>query len=187
MTCIPQDDASRKAAPMWRGLLGYFPWALFKLAAHSFRSDRKHNPDKPESEAPHWTRSKSTDHADCIVRHLADLCGPPPADFEGLAIEWEEYHLTAIFWRAGALLQEFGEARRGASPGCRSVFPTRVDQLRDLLHPAQKLAIEAFKADQWIPPTPPAPMQPPPRDRFAGLTGGPDDFPGDEYATGPVR
>src|SRR5688572_582203 len=135
-TTIPQDDATRKSAPMFRGLLGYFPWALFKIAAHSFRSDRKHNPEKPIEEAPHWRREASTDHPDCIVRHLCDAWGPRPGDFPGDDLDWEEYHLTALAWRANALLQEFGEKHRGAAPGCRSVFPTRVDQLRDLLHPA---------------------------------------------------
>lgn len=108
---IPQEDAVRKAAPLYRGLLGYFPWALFQVAAHSYRSDRKHNPDKPESEAPHWNRPASSDHADCILRHMAEMHTDP------------DYHKTAIAWRALALLQEHGESAHGAAPGSRSVFP----------------------------------------------------------------
>ncbi len=106
---IPQDDATRKAAPMYRGLLGYFPAALFRVAYHSYVSDRKHNADKPESESPHWARGKSTDHADCIVRHLAEMHTDPL------------YHMTAIAWRALAMLQEYLEGE-GAAPGSRSVF-----------------------------------------------------------------
>jgi hypothetical protein len=142
MTNIPQGDAERKAAPMFRGLLGYFAWACFKIAAHSLRSDRKHNPHLPAEEAPHWRREASTDHPDCIIRHLCDAWGPRPDDFEGDDLDWEEYHLTALAWRSNALLQEFGEAKRGAAPGCRSVFPIK-RKLEDLLHPAQKLVLAA--------------------------------------------
>jgi len=146
---IPQEDAVRKGAPMYRGLLGYFPWALFKVAAHSFRSDRKHNPDTPESEAPHWAREKSSDHPDAIVRHLAELHTDP------------DYHLTAIAWRALAMLQEHGEKKHGVAPGVSSVFPSTVEKIREkiakaaedrklhpeLLHPAQQLAIDAFRKE----------------------------------------
>ena len=33
MSYIPQDDARRKGAPMFRGLLGYFPAALADMTA----------------------------------------------------------------------------------------------------------------------------------------------------------
>lgn len=122
---IPQDDAERKAAPMYRGLLAYFPWALFKVAAHSLRSDLKHNPGNPN--APTWAREKSTDHPDCIMRHLAEAYGEKAAGFVGTQDDWTEYHLTALAWRALALLQEFGEAKRGAAPGASSKFPSRAD------------------------------------------------------------
>jgi hypothetical protein len=115
---------------MYRGLLGYFPAALFRVACHSFRSDRKHNPDKPESEAPHWARGKSSDHADCIVRHLAEMHTDPL------------YHMTAIAWRALAMLQEYMESL-GAGPGSRAVFPYAPPE--DIVpHTAQKLAVKAF-------------------------------------------
>lgn len=144
MSTIPQGDAERKDAPMFRGLLGYFPWALFKVAAHSLRSDRKHNPGNPN--APTWAREKSTDHPDCIVRHLSEAYGPPPPEFVGTQLDWTEYHLTAIAWRSNALLQEFGEAHRGATPGVSCKFPeTLQSKVEALRHPAQKLAIQAFK------------------------------------------
>jgi hypothetical protein len=158
VSTIPQGDAERKDAPMFRGLLGYFPWALFKVAAHSLRSDRKHNPGNPN--APTWAREKSADHPDCIVRHLTEAWGPPPADFVGTQLDWTEYHLTAIAWRANALLQEFGEANRGATPGISSKFPTTKEKLQDLVvktpsgahvlisHPAQHMAVAAFKDEE---------------------------------------
>ena len=104
---IPQEDEVRKAGPMYRGLLAYFPWALFKVAAHSLRSDLKHNPGNPNP--PTWAREKSPDHADCIVRHLAEMHTDP------------DYHMAAIAWRALAMLQEHGEKTQGATPGAHSV------------------------------------------------------------------
>lgn len=109
---LPQDDATRKAAPMCRGLLDYFPAALFAVAAHSLTSDRKHNPGSVAD--PHWARGKSTDHLDCIVRHMAERTSDP------------DYHLCAIAWRALALLQEHLEAK-GAAPGAASVFTSEAE------------------------------------------------------------
>ena len=73
MAYIPQGDQERKDAPMFRGLMGYFPAALFEVAAHSLDSDRKHNPGS--TTGPNWARGKSADHEDCIMRHLIDA-GP---------------------------------------------------------------------------------------------------------------
>ena len=106
---IPSDDERRKMAPMFRGLLAYFPAALFEVAAHSMKSDMKHNGDNPNG--PQWTRGLSADHADCIVRHLVDSMGSD-----------RMYHLTAVAWRALALLQESCEEEMDLSAGSASVF-----------------------------------------------------------------
>lgn len=111
-TFLPQGDKERKDAPMFRGLLGYFPAALFGVAAHSLESDRKHN--GVTDDAPYWARGKSTDHADTIVRHLTDAGG-------GFIDEADtEYHLRSAAWRSLALYQEWLEKYRGARPGVRS-------------------------------------------------------------------
>lgn len=110
---IPQDDAARKAAPMYRGLLGYFPGALFEVAAHSMRSDRKHNAHLPEEGAPRWNRGASSDHDDCIIRHTAEQHTDPL------------YHKTARAWRALADLQEYLEREEGYAPGAHSVGETK--------------------------------------------------------------
>jgi len=106
---IPQDDKLRKEAPMFRGLLGYFPAALFEVAHHSYESDQKHNPGA--TDGPTWARSKSSDHSDCIVRHLVDAGtrGTPN----------RKYHLKALVWRSLALLQEECEGE-GSTPGVSS-------------------------------------------------------------------
>lgn len=106
---IPQDDAERKNAPMARGLLHYFPAALFAVATHSMDSDRKHNPGS--ADGPTWARKKSSDHADCIIRHMIDAGRGETGE--------EVYHLTAIAWRSLAQLQEALE-KRGSKPGISS-------------------------------------------------------------------
>lgn len=95
MSTIPQEDAVRKEAPMYRGLFGYFPYALFAVAAHSNACDKKHNPYR--TDGPHWNRTTSNDHLDALLRHVTELHSN------------EDYHLAAIAWRALAALQERGE------------------------------------------------------------------------------
>lgn len=145
---IPQGDQERKDAPMHRGLLGYFPAALFEVASHSLESDRKHNPGN--TQGPTWARGKSSDHEDCIVRHLID------AGARSERTKDRKYHLTALAWRALALLQEECECE-GATPGQSSVFPSTVEKLSLLVaerkrprmpHPAQELAVQAFEREQ---------------------------------------
>jgi hypothetical protein len=58
----------------------------------------KHNPGQPL----HWARGKSSDHADCIMRHLAER---GTIDTDGLS------HSVKVAWRALALLQEELEAK----------------------------------------------------------------------------
>lgn len=88
---LPADDAARKAIPLCTGVYDYFPAALAAIAEHSKRGNDKHNPGKPL----HWSRDKSTDHEDCIARHLL------------------ERDYVALAWRALAALQIDLE-RRGA-------------------------------------------------------------------------
>lgn len=126
---IPQDDKERKDAPMYRGLLGYFPAALFRVAAHSLTSDRKHNPGA--ADGPTWSRDKSTDHADCIVRHLTEAHTDP------------DYHLVALAWRALALLQEH-EERKGLAPGASSRQPAVPGVV------AEATLAAAEKGEKWI-------------------------------------
>jgi hypothetical protein len=118
-TYIPQGDQERKDAPMFRGLLGYFPAALFEVASHSLVSDRKHNPGN--TDGPHWARGKSADHEDCIVRHLIDAGARTDGLASCVSNPDRKYHLRALAWRALALLQEECEAG-GALPGVSSRF-----------------------------------------------------------------
>jgi hypothetical protein len=99
------DAKERKATPMARGLLDYFPDALAAVAELSRIGNEQHNPGQPM----HWSREKSTDHADCIIRHMVDRGKP---DTDGVL------HSTKVAWRALAQLQLELEAqpRPVASP-----------------------------------------------------------------------
>ncbi len=100
----PRDrltSAERKALPLCRGVLDYFPDALLAVAECSRIGNEKHNPGEPL----HWARGKSTDHADCIARHLLDR---GKRDSEGVR------HSAHLVWRALALLQEELEAEERA-------------------------------------------------------------------------
>lgn len=100
MNSLPTDPKARKAAPLAEGLLWYFPNALAEVAHVSFIGNQQHNPGQPM----HHARGKSTDHADCIVRHLIDAGA---VDADGVR------HTAKVAWRALALLQEELEREEG--------------------------------------------------------------------------
>jgi hypothetical protein len=109
---LPSGSEERKAIPIVSGVLDYFPAALVEVARVSRAGNEKHNPGQDL----HWSRGKSTDHADTIVRHLIDRGLVDPED--GLR------HSAKVAWRALALLQEELEAE-GAVPGRGSKFPEK--------------------------------------------------------------
>ena len=100
---LPVDPGARKAAPLCRGLLDYFPDACAAVAALSLQATRQHHPDEPM----HWDRGKSTDHADCIVRHLMER---GTFDTDGVL------HDVKVAWRALALAQLALEALDKKTP-----------------------------------------------------------------------
>ena len=102
-SALPEGSAERKQVPMARGLLDYFPAALAEVARLSQVGNNKHNP----GEELHWARGKSMDHADCILRHLAERGAK---DTDGLS------HSVKVAWRALALLQEELEAAGAPMP-----------------------------------------------------------------------
>jgi hypothetical protein len=111
-TAIPLDSASRKEYPMGTGLIDYFRDALAEVAHISYLGNQKHNPGEPL----HWARGKSTDHADCIMRHYAER---GTRDADGVR------HSAQMAWRALALLQEELEREKGLEPprGCKVSVP----------------------------------------------------------------
>lgn len=100
---LPSDAEARKAAPIITGCLDYFPLALAEIARISKAGNDQHNPGQPL----HWARHKSTDHVDCVGRHLVER---GTFDTDG------SRHTAKAAWRALALLQEELEEAAGWKP-----------------------------------------------------------------------
>lgn len=90
---LPDDGAIRKMLPMARGLLDYFPLALAYVSFVSYMGNLKHNP----GESLHWSRDKSDDHADTVIRHM---CERGMIDEEGVR------HTGHAAWRILAELEK---------------------------------------------------------------------------------
>jgi hypothetical protein len=89
---MSSEAEARKRQPVTTGVLDYFPDAIRVLAECSLIANEQHNPGKPM----HWNRAVSTDHADCLVRHLLDRGTLDTDDIR---------HTAKVAWRALALLQ----------------------------------------------------------------------------------
>jgi hypothetical protein len=99
---MPNDnntDKERKDRPLVTGVLDYFPDAIAEVAYCSLRSGEQHHPGEPM----HWEKGKSTDHANCLGRHLIRR---GTVDADGVR------HSAKVAWRALALLQVELEAER---------------------------------------------------------------------------
>lgn len=95
----------RKAAPVFSGVLKYFPDALVEVAILSRVGNEQHNPGEPL----HWAKEKSTDEGDALVRHQLQS---GTFDTDGIR------HSTKVAWRALAQLQrELDAARNSAGAG----------------------------------------------------------------------
>jgi hypothetical protein len=94
------SSAERKLYPMTAGLMDYFPDALAAVANVSWGGNEKHNPGQPL----HHARGKSSDHADCVARHLQQRGGFDVITIDG--VEHRFRHSASLAWRALALLQE---------------------------------------------------------------------------------
>jgi hypothetical protein len=116
---LPTDAKSRKAVPMARGALDYFPRALAGVAELSRIGNDQHNPGQPM----HWAKDKSTDHADCIMRHLAD---------RGTIDTDKVRHSIKVAWRALAQAEIEILAEEGDPEAIRQVkeFGTEAHKAR---------------------------------------------------------
>ena len=117
MSTLPTYSEARKNIPMCSGLIDYFPAALAEVARLSQHGNDKHNPGQPL----HWSRDKSSDHGDCIVRHQIQH---GTEDTDGFL------HDVKVAWRALAQLQVALEAR-GAPPSRASRFANHSPQASD--------------------------------------------------------
>ena len=89
---MPKNAQERKDTPIVTGVLDYFPDAIAEVARVSLAGNEQHHPGAPL----HWDKSKSTDEADALVRHLMER---GTIDTDG------QRHSAKVAWRALALLQ----------------------------------------------------------------------------------
>lgn len=89
---LPKDAKERKRLPLARGLLDYFPDALCEVVKASIAGNDQHLNGQPL----HWDKSKSSDEADALLRHLIDR---GKVDSDGVK------HSAKVAWRALAMLQ----------------------------------------------------------------------------------
>lgn len=143
------SSIDRKNNPLATGVLDYFPDALAAVARLSKVGNEKHNP----GQRLHHARGKSTDHADCILRHLVDRGKIDPED--------GQLHSAKVAWRALANLQEElerdhnAELPRGAST---LELPTLddfhgVDRTHDPVHNRWGINPISFDEDSRMVPT----------------------------------
>jgi hypothetical protein len=96
---LPTDPKERKKIPIYSGVLSYFPDAIAEIANLSWTGNNQHN----KGEKLHWSREKSSDHEDTLVRHLMES---GTRDSDGVR------HSSKVCWRAMAMLQLEIEADR---------------------------------------------------------------------------
>ena len=112
---LPTDAAERKRVPLWSGLVRYFPDALVAVSKLSMKGNDQHNPGEPL----HWSRGKSDDHHDTLLRHMLD---------SGTVDEDGHRHSTKAAWRALAILQlELEREKAGVKEQPGSLTPVRKD------------------------------------------------------------
>lgn len=135
---LPTDSAERKNVPVYSGVIKYAPAALAGVARISKQGNDKHNPGKPL----HHARGKSTDHADCIVRHVMDvadieagLLRGDPGAFTSMKAILDE--ASQMVWRALMWSQELHERYGDAplAPGARLPTATVASAFLDSREP----------------------------------------------------
>jgi hypothetical protein len=89
---LPVNKEERKQIPIGSGFFDYFPAAIAEVANVSWHGNNQHNPGEPL----HWSRGKSNDHFDTIMRHLMERGA---IDVDGVR------HTAKAAWRILALLQ----------------------------------------------------------------------------------
>jgi hypothetical protein len=89
---LPTGAADRKKIPLGTGVFDYFTAALIEVAKVSHAGNEQHNPGQPL----HWSRGKSADHWDTMLRHGVE---------RGTIDTDNVRHSAKMVWRALAILQ----------------------------------------------------------------------------------
>jgi hypothetical protein len=114
---LPSGKQDRKERPVFSGVFKYFPDALAEVANVSHVGNQQHNPGQPMA----WIRHKSTDHGDCVARHLLEA---GTIDSDGLR------HTAKVAWRALALLQVEIE-NTGKTPPVEEEIKAKMEAARE--------------------------------------------------------
>jgi hypothetical protein len=108
MNALPTDAKERKQIPIASGVFDYFTSALIEVAKVSYEGNNQHNPGQPL----HWSRGKSSDHADTMLRHFTE---------RGTIDTDKLRHSAKMVWRALAILQlEMEEAGAPVARGAKT-------------------------------------------------------------------
>ena len=102
-TTFPEDADGRKRRPVASGVIDYFPDALIAVSEVSFAGNEQHNP----GQSLRWTRGKSGDESDALMRHFLQR---GTIDTDGIR------HSAKVAWRALAMLQKEIEAAQEEKP-----------------------------------------------------------------------
>ena len=108
-TVLPSDAKERKQLPVAGGVFDYFASALVEVSRVSYVGNEQHN----LGQELQWSRTKSSDHADTMLRHFIER---GLVDTDGIR------HSAKMVWRSLAILQLELEAA-GAPTARRATFP----------------------------------------------------------------
>jgi len=131
---LPSDSEGRLSYPMAVGCLDYFPDALAEVSRLSIEGNRKHCGGYVGPDNLTWNREVSTDHANQIMRHLAERDRIDSDNF---------LHDVKVAWRALAMLQIALE-KRGAAPSRAARWPNREVARAAQQHAAMSQAAQGF-------------------------------------------
>lgn len=110
---VLSDSQVRKMMPVGTVATEYFPLGDRGRAAVSWVGNEKHNP----GEHLHWSRGKSDDHENALLRHLQDMKAPGADGWDTYELPdgrvYQVRHASAASWRASAIAQLDAESVGG--------------------------------------------------------------------------
>lgn len=113
MSLYPKDDKARKALPVFKMIVGYFPKALREVTRVCVVNNVRYNPERSPADI-HWARGKSTDQLGALYRHITEYVvdghtfeDVPPEVAAAIGAEGFDrvYVLAEAAWRALAALE----------------------------------------------------------------------------------
>lgn len=102
MSIFPDDDKERKALPIFKMIVGYFPKAMREITRVCVANNQRFNPDREPADIS-WARGKSPDQLGSAFRHMLERAvdGKKFETVSGTRI----YVLAEAAWRICAELE----------------------------------------------------------------------------------